>query len=147
VLNSLTKPECLVYQTGLSSFYSSNSAANFVKFQNRLFTPPPSSRRHQETFKKDTNPFRPKEEGEEVLGQEYSYLSVIGALMYLTNNTKPDIAFIVNYLATQTPASWSTSRASSSRSRTAGARHRFTLTVVRCTGTPPQDVDDGFLPR
>jgi hypothetical protein len=104
VLNSLTKPECLVYQTGLSGFYSSNSAMNFVKFQNRLFTPPPSSRRHQETFKKDTNPFRPKEEGEEVLGQEYPYLSVIGALMYLANNTKPDIAFIVNYLARHSAA-------------------------------------------
>jgi hypothetical protein len=25
------------------------------------------------------------------LGQEYTYLSVIGALMYLTNNTRPDI--------------------------------------------------------
>jgi hypothetical protein len=33
-----------------------------------------------------------------VLGQEYSYLSVIGALMYLENNTRPDIAFTVNYL-------------------------------------------------
>jgi hypothetical protein len=98
-------------------------------------------------LEKDKDPFKSREEREEVLGQEYSYLSVIGALMYLTNNTKPDIAFIVNYLATQTPASWSTSRASSSRSRTAGARHRFTLTVVRCTGTPPQDVDDGFLPQ
>jgi hypothetical protein len=32
------------------------------------------------------------------LGQEYSYLSVIGVLMYLGNNTRPDIAFAVNYL-------------------------------------------------
>jgi hypothetical protein len=40
----------------------------------------------------DTDPFRPKEEGEDVLEQEYSYLSVIGALMYLANNTRPDIA-------------------------------------------------------
>jgi hypothetical protein len=37
--------------------------------------------------------------GEEVLGQEYPYLSAIGALMFLANNTRPDIAFIVNYLA------------------------------------------------
>jgi hypothetical protein len=38
---------CLVYQTGLSGFDSSNSAVSFVKFQNRLFTP---YRQHQETF-------------------------------------------------------------------------------------------------
>jgi hypothetical protein len=50
-------------------------------------------------LEKDTDPFRPKEEGEEVLGQEYPYLNVIGALMYLSNNTRPDIVFVVNYLA------------------------------------------------
>jgi hypothetical protein len=38
---------------------------------------------------KETDPFRLKEEGEEVLRPEYSYLSVIGALMYLPNNTRP----------------------------------------------------------
>jgi hypothetical protein len=47
------------------------------------------------TLEKDTDPFKPKE-GEEVLGLEYSYLSAIGALMYLANNTRPDIAFAVN---------------------------------------------------
>jgi hypothetical protein len=50
-------------------------------------------------LEKDTDPFRSKEEGEEVLGQEYTYLSAIGALMYLANNTRPDIAFSVNCLA------------------------------------------------
>jgi hypothetical protein len=50
-------------------------------------------------LEKDTYPFRSKEEGEEVLGQEYTYLSYIGALMYLANNIRPDIAFVVNYLA------------------------------------------------
>jgi hypothetical protein len=49
-------------------------------------------------LEKDTDPFRPKEEGEEVLKQEYPYLSVIGALMYLANNTRLDIAFAVNCL-------------------------------------------------
>jgi hypothetical protein len=39
MLNSLTKLECLVCQIRLFDFYSSNSAASFVKFQNRLFTP------------------------------------------------------------------------------------------------------------
>jgi hypothetical protein len=50
-------------------------------------------------LEKDFDPFRPRQEGEEVLGSEYPYLSAIGALMYLTNNTRPDIAFTVNLLA------------------------------------------------
>jgi hypothetical protein len=41
----------------------------------------------------------PKQEGEDVLGAEYSYLSVIGDLIYLANNTRPDIVFAVNCLA------------------------------------------------
>lgn len=43
--------------------------------------------------------FRPQDEGEEILGLEFPYLSLIGALMYLANSTKPDIAFAVNLLA------------------------------------------------
>jgi hypothetical protein len=50
-------------------------------------------------LKKDTDPFRLKEEGKDVLGQEYSYLSVIGVLIYLTNNIRHVIAFIVNCVA------------------------------------------------
>ena len=45
------------------------------------------------------DPFRPKEENEELLGPEVPYLSAIGALMYLENYTRPDIAFSVNLLA------------------------------------------------
>ena len=43
--------------------------------------------------------FRPCEEDEEILGPEVPYLSAIGALMYLANNTRLDIAFAINLLA------------------------------------------------
>ena len=51
------------------------------------------------SLKVTKDPFRPKEENEELLGPEISYLSAIGALMYLANYTQPDIAFLVNLLA------------------------------------------------
>ncbi|KAD5508315.1 hypothetical protein E3N88_16018 [Mikania micrantha] len=47
----------------------------------------------------ENDPFRPCEDNEEVLGPEIPYLSAIGALMYLTNCTRPDISFAVNLLA------------------------------------------------
>jgi hypothetical protein len=47
----------------------------------------------------EKDPFRSKEEGEEILGSGYPYLSAISALMYLANGTRPDIAFDVNLLA------------------------------------------------
>ncbi|KAL0549821.1 hypothetical protein IC582_014310 [Cucumis melo] len=43
--------------------------------------------------------FRPREDNEELLGPEVPYLSAIGALMYLANNTRPDITSSVNLLA------------------------------------------------
>ena len=46
--------------------------------------------------KKD--PFRPCENGEELLGLEVPYLSVICALMYPANCTRPYIVFSVNLL-------------------------------------------------
>ena len=49
--------------------------------------------------------FRPKEENEELFGPEVPYLSAIGALMYLANYTRPDIAFLVNLLARYMSAS------------------------------------------
>ena len=53
-------------------------------------------------LKKDV--FRPRDEGEEILGSEFPYLSLIGALMYLANSTRPDIAFAVNLLARHSAA-------------------------------------------
>jgi hypothetical protein len=52
----------------------------------------------------DKDLFKPREEGEDVLGQEYPYLSVIDALMYLTNNTRFGIAFTVKFLARHSAA-------------------------------------------
>ena len=43
--------------------------------------------------------FRPKESDEDILGPEVPYLNAIGALMYLAQCTRPDIAFAVNLLA------------------------------------------------
>ena len=47
--------------------------------------------------KKDS--FRPLEDGEKILGHEVPYLNTIGALLYLAQCTRPDIAFSVNLLA------------------------------------------------
>ena len=47
----------------------------------------------------EKDPFRPRDDGEEVLGPEVPYLTAIGALMYLANCTRPDIAFALNLLA------------------------------------------------
>ena len=46
----------------------------------------------------DKDPFRPKEAIEDILGPEVPYLSTIGALLYLANCTRPDIAFVINLL-------------------------------------------------
>jgi hypothetical protein len=50
-------------------------------------------------LEKDIDPIQPRQEGEEVLSSEYPYLSVIGELMYLINNTRPNIALAANLLA------------------------------------------------
>jgi hypothetical protein len=53
-------------------------------------------------IEKDT--FRPHDVGENILGPEVPYLSAIGALMYLANSTRPNIAFAVNLLARHSAA-------------------------------------------
>jgi hypothetical protein len=45
------------------------------------------------------DPFRPQEDDEESLSSEVPYLSTIGALIYLVNCTRLDIAFSVSLLA------------------------------------------------
>jgi hypothetical protein len=45
------------------------------------------------------DPYRPREENEDVLGPEVPYLSAIGAILYLAQCTRPDISFSVNLLA------------------------------------------------
>ena len=45
------------------------------------------------------DPFRPCENGEELVGPEVPYLSAISAFMYLATCTRLDIAFPVNLLA------------------------------------------------
>ena len=53
----------------------------------------------------EKDPFRPREkEEEEILRPHVPYLSAIGALMYLANSTRPDIAFAVNLLARHSAA-------------------------------------------
>jgi hypothetical protein len=52
----------------------------------------------------ETDQFRSRDEGEDILGPQVPYLSVIGALMYLVNCARPDIAFAVNLLARHSAA-------------------------------------------
>ena len=51
------------------------------------------------SFDMKNDSFRPYENGEELLGLEVPYISVIGTLTYLVNYTCSDIAFFVNLLA------------------------------------------------
>jgi hypothetical protein len=52
----------------------------------------------------ETDQFRPRDEEEDILVPQVPYLSAIGALMYLVNCTRPDIAFAVNLLARHSAA-------------------------------------------
>jgi hypothetical protein len=57
-----------------------------------------------QSLKMETGQFRPRDEGEDILGSQVPNLSAIGALMYLANCTRPDIAFAVNLLARHSAA-------------------------------------------
>jgi hypothetical protein len=50
----------------------------------------------------DRELYGPPKEGEQLLGNSATYFSAIGALMWLANRTRPDIAFAVNVLARYT---------------------------------------------
>jgi hypothetical protein len=52
----------------------------------------------------ENDPLRPWEAEEEILGPHVPYLRAIGALIYLVNNTRPEIAFAVNLLARHSAA-------------------------------------------
>jgi hypothetical protein len=47
----------------------------------------------------EKDPFRPRDDEEQILEPEFPYLSAVGALMYLANNSQLDITFAVNLLA------------------------------------------------
>ncbi|XP_068339119.1 secreted RxLR effector protein 161-like [Pyrus communis] len=52
-----------------------------------------------QTLDAQRDPFRPKEDEEEILEPEVPYLNAIGALLYLAQCTKLNISFVVNLLA------------------------------------------------
>ncbi|XP_059635711.1 secreted RxLR effector protein 161-like [Cornus florida] len=81
----------LIYQ----STYTENVMKRFYMNKGHLLNSPMVVRSLD--VKKDY--FRPREDDEDLLSPEVPYLSVIGALMYLLNCTRPDRVFSVNLLA------------------------------------------------
>ncbi|KAD5507805.1 hypothetical protein E3N88_15508 [Mikania micrantha] len=83
---------------GSTFVHQSNYIENMLKRFNMDKAHPFSIPMVVRSLEAHKDPYRPKEEDEEVLGPEVPYLSAIGALMYLANNTRPDIAFAVHVL-------------------------------------------------
>ncbi|GJT90943.1 hypothetical protein Tco_1079788 [Tanacetum coccineum] len=79
--------------------HQSNYTEKLLKRFNMDKAHPLSSPMVGRSLNRELDPFRPKENDEDILGPEIPYLSAIGALMYLASNTRPDIAFSVNLLA------------------------------------------------
>ena len=65
------------------STYTKNVLKRFYINEAHLLSTPMVVR----SFDVENDPFRPKEDGEAILGPEVSYLSAIGALMYPANCT------------------------------------------------------------
>jgi len=79
--------------------HQSNYTERVLKRFNMDKANPLSTPMMERTLNIENHPFRLKEDNEEDLGSEVPYLSAIGALMYLANCTRPNIAFAVNLLA------------------------------------------------
>jgi hypothetical protein len=98
----------LRFTTGAPSYGHSRKSIilcpNFLEKFNMDKAYPSKTPMVVKALEKDIDLFWPRQEGEQVLSSEYPYLSVNGALMYLANNTRPDITFAVNLLARYTAA-------------------------------------------
>nr|GEU58402.1 retrovirus-related Pol polyprotein from transposon TNT 1-94 [Tanacetum cinerariifolium] len=69
--------------------HQSNYTKTVLKHLNMDKSKPLSTPMEGRSLNVDNDPFLPCKESEDVLGLEVSYLSAIGALMYLTNCTRP----------------------------------------------------------
>jgi Reverse transcriptase (RNA-dependent DNA polymerase) len=88
---------CLSLQ--IEHLHQSNYIQKMLKRFNMDKTHPLSTPMVIRSLDVKKDPYRPQKNNKKVLGPEVPYLSAIGALMYLTNNTRPDIIFFVNVLA------------------------------------------------
>ena len=79
--------------------HQSNYTHKVLRHFNEDKAKPSSTPMVVRTLDAKRDPFRPKEDDEELLEPEVPYLSVIGALLYLAQCTRPDISFVVNLLA------------------------------------------------
>jgi Reverse transcriptase (RNA-dependent DNA polymerase) len=78
--------------------HQSNYIQNMLKRFNMDKTHSPITPMIVRSLDVNKDPYRHRENNEKALGPEVPYLSAIGVLMYLANNTRPDIAFSVNVL-------------------------------------------------
>jgi Reverse transcriptase (RNA-dependent DNA polymerase) len=79
--------------------HQSNYIQKMLKYFNMKKSHPLSTPMIVRSLDVKKDPYRPRENNEKVFGPKVPYLSVIGVLMYLANNTRPDIDFSVNVLA------------------------------------------------
>ena len=79
--------------------HQSNYTQKVLRCFNEDKAKPSSTPMVVRTLDAKRDPFRPKEDEEEILEPEVPYLSAIGALLYLAQCTRPDISFTMNLLA------------------------------------------------